>query len=70
MKLGSPRWLVPLMVGLLVLGLVWIVVYYVSQSELPDRRHRHWNLLIGFGLILVGFVPVHQLEVAARMTRL
>jgi Uncharacterised protein family (UPF0233). len=55
-KVGSPAWLVPLMVGLLVGGLAWIVVYYVSQSALPIPGIVHWNLIIGFGLILAGFV--------------
>ena len=55
-KVGSPVWLVPLMVGLLLLGLAWIIVYYVSSARLPIPGVEHWNLLIGFGLILAGFV--------------
>ena len=34
-RIGSPRWLVPVMIGCFVLGLLWIVVYYVSQTDYP-----------------------------------
>lgn len=55
-KVGSPAWLVPLMVGLLVGGLAWIVVYYVSRSALPVPGLGNWNLPVGFVFILAGFV--------------
>jgi hypothetical protein len=43
------------MVAVMLLGLVWVVVYYLSQGALPIRQIGNWNLLIGFGLILGGF---------------
>jgi hypothetical protein len=55
-KVGSPAWLAPLMVVLLVVGLAWIVVYYLSGTRFPIPGIEHWNLLIGFVLILAGFV--------------
>ena len=51
----NPRWWVPVMLGLMVLGLLWVVVYYISQTAYPIPHIEHWNLLIGFGLLLVGF---------------
>jgi hypothetical protein len=51
----SPRWLVPVMLGLMVLGLVWIVVTYIMKSEYPVPGIGQWNLAIGFALILAGF---------------
>jgi hypothetical protein len=54
-RVGSPRWLVPLMVGCFVLGLLWIVVYYVTQTDYPIASLHLWNMGIGFGLIIVGF---------------
>lgn len=54
-KIGSPRWLVPLMLAFFVLGLLWIVVYYVSRSQWPVEALGNYNLLVGFGLIAVGF---------------
>jgi hypothetical protein len=53
----SPRWYAGLMVGLLVLGLVWIVVYYVAGDKIPFMVTRAaWNFAIGFGAMVVGLV--------------
>jgi hypothetical protein len=54
-KLGSPRWLVPAMVTFMVVGLLWVVVYYVTQTEYPIESLGNWNMAIGFGLISIGF---------------
>jgi hypothetical protein len=51
----NPRWWVPVMLGLMILGLLWVVVYYISQTAYPIPNIEHWNLIIGFGLLLVGF---------------
>ncbi|HCX85507.1 MAG TPA: hypothetical protein DHV14_10335 [Micrococcales bacterium] len=51
----NPPWFVPTFVTLLVLGLVWVVVTYVSSSRYPIPALGSWNLGVGFGLILVGF---------------
>jgi len=55
-RIGSPRWLVPLMVACFVLGLLWVVVYYVSQTDYPIGSIGVWNMAIGFGLIIAGFL--------------
>jgi hypothetical protein len=55
-RVGSPRWLVPLMVGCFVLGLLWVVVYYVTQTDYPIGGIGLWNMAIGFGLIIFGFM--------------
>lgn len=52
----NPKWFVPLMCGLMILGLLWIVVYYATAAAWPIPSIGNWNLLIGFGIILVGFV--------------
>jgi hypothetical protein len=54
-RVGSPRWLVPLMVALFLVGLLWIVVYYVSSGSYP-LDIAAWNIVVGFGFIAVGFV--------------
>ena len=51
----NPPWFIPVMVGLMVLGLAWIVVYYVTQSSYPVGSLGNWNLLIGFVLLMSGF---------------
>lgn len=54
---GPPRlqtWVAPTMVVLLVLGLVWVVVYYVTQAAYPVAALDDWNLVVGLGLIAAG----------------
>ena len=51
----SPPWVGPLIVALLVVGLAWIVVYYVSENGVPGMSALgNWNLVIGFGLVIGG----------------
>jgi hypothetical protein len=53
----SPRWYAALMVALLILGLVWIVVYYVAGDKIPFMvTLSAWNFAIGFGAMVVGLV--------------
>ncbi len=57
-KLGPSRWVGPLMVAMFVIGLVWIVVFYVAGQDVPLMKDlgNLWNVLIGFAFIGVGFV--------------
>jgi len=50
----SPPWLVPTMLGSFIVGLVWIVIYYVSQSHWPIGAIGPGNLIIGFALVVGG----------------
>jgi uncharacterized membrane protein len=49
------RFFAPIMVGFLVLGLIWIVTYYLTQGDWPIPGVNDWNLVVGIGLALVGF---------------
>ena len=55
----SPRWLAPLMLALFGLGILWLVVFYITQGDmggLPVASDlSNWNLLVGFGFIIAGF---------------
>ena len=50
------------MVTLFLLGLVWIVLFYItaaggSTSSIPLMEQLgNWNILVGFGLIGGGFI--------------
>ena len=55
-RIGNPRWLVPLMVASFIVGLLWIVVFYITQREYPIADIGNWNMLVGFGLIIFGFL--------------
>jgi hypothetical protein len=53
----SPRWYAPLMVTLMVIGLLWIVVYYVAGTNIPLMVSLGaWNFGIGFGAMVIGLV--------------
>lgn len=56
----NPTWWAPVMVGLMVVGLLWIVVFYMGtdniDNALPIPGIGYWNLGIGFGMIMAGFM--------------
>jgi hypothetical protein len=54
---ANPSWLMPVMLGLMILGLLWIVTFYLTAGtyRLPIPGIGNWNLAIGFALILAGF---------------
>jgi len=52
----NPRWFVPLMLALMIIGLVWIVVFYVTETRFPVPAIGNWNLVAGFAFVLSGFV--------------
>ena len=52
---SNPRWFVPLFCILMVIGLIWVVTYYLT-STYPIPNIGAWNLLIGFVIIMIGFL--------------
>lgn len=45
------------MLGLMVLGLVWLVVYYLWGSDIGFINSLgNWNFLIGFALMIAGLI--------------
>ena len=42
-RIGSPRWLAPAMVTCFVLGLAWVVVYYITQTNYPIEAASGWE---------------------------
>ena len=52
----SPRWLVVAMIAFFIVGLLWIVIYYLAPNAPLLSSLGSWNMIIGFGLILVGFM--------------
>ncbi|HRY08637.1 MAG: cell division protein CrgA [Actinobacteria bacterium] len=55
-KIGSPPWVAPLMVTLFVLGLLWVVAWYIAPEAPLLGDLGFWNLVGGFVLIALGFV--------------
>jgi hypothetical protein len=57
----SRAWVAPLMLACWLLGLAWLVVFYVAGQDIPVMdKLGNWNLLVGMGLIAVGFVVSTQ----------
>ncbi|MCZ4094829.1 cell division protein CrgA [Streptomyces sp. SID13666] len=54
------NWVAPLMLALFVIGLAWIVLFYVTQGSLPVDALGNWNIVVGFGFIAGGFVVSTQ----------
>ena len=52
----NPVWFKPVMFGFMLLGLAWIIVYYVSGQLYPIQSLQTWNLAIGFGIAFIGFL--------------
>jgi hypothetical protein len=50
----NPEWWAPVFVTLLLLGLAWIVVFYVTQGAWPIGAFGYGNLVAGFVLLLAG----------------
>ena len=51
----SPPWYAPVMVALLVIGLAYIVTFYVSGTNYPVPVLGRANILVGFAIIMAGF---------------
>ena len=51
----NPVWFKPVMFGFMLIGLLWIVVYYIS-GVFPISGIGSWNILIGFGIAFIGFL--------------
>jgi len=51
------RWIAPVMLGCFLIGLVYLVVFYLAGHNIPVMQDigSFWNVAIGFGFILAGF---------------
>ena len=48
---------VAVMLGLMVLGLLWLVVNYLAIDKIPLLNSLgNWNFLIGFALMVIGLL--------------
>jgi len=61
-KIGSPSWLAPVMVACFVIGLAYIVVFYIAGNQIPimnsigGSMNALVNVGIGFAFIIAGFI--------------
>jgi membrane protein YdbS with pleckstrin-like domain len=53
----SPAWYPVVMAVVLVIGLAYLVVYYLAGQDIPIMRDINgWNFAVGFGIMLVGLI--------------
>ncbi|MFP7761828.1 cell division protein CrgA [Marisediminicola sp. LYQ134] len=52
----NPVWFKPIMFGLMLIGLAWIITFYVSGTTLPIAQLGDGNILVGFGILFLGFL--------------
>jgi hypothetical protein len=48
----SPPWLPATAVGLIVFGIAWLVVFYISGGDYPVASWGYLNLVVGFGAMV------------------
>jgi Cell division protein CrgA len=59
--LANRAWVAPVMVALFLIGLAWIVTFYLTQGDLPLMDALgNWNILVGFVFIGLGFAVSTQ----------
>lgn len=52
----NPVWFKPVMISFMLIGLVWVIVFYLSGQAFPIPGIQGWNLVIGFGIAFIGFL--------------
>jgi hypothetical protein len=44
------------MFGLVIIGLLWIITFYISEGTLPVAAWGSGNIIAGFGIAIIGFL--------------
>jgi hypothetical protein len=59
-KRPSPVWLPATAVSLIVFGIAWLVVYYLSETAYPVATWGYWNLAVGFGALVSALLVLSR----------
>ncbi len=53
---GSRRWVPPTFITVGLLGVAWLITYYIAGTSIPYMRDLdNWNILIGMGGMAAAF---------------
>ena len=52
----NPVWFKPIMFGFMIVGFLWLITFYVSKGALPIAALESYNILIGAGVLFIGFL--------------
>lgn len=53
-RIGSPSWLAPTMVALFVIGLTYIVIYYIAGADIPFMSALSPLINVGIGFLFIA----------------
>ena len=52
----TPTWYLALMFGFMVIGLLWLITFYITETVYPVPGIGYWNIGIGVGLMMIGLI--------------
>lgn len=52
----NPVWFKPVMFGLMIIGLLWIITFYITEGAFPVQAWGSLNIVAGFGIAIIGFL--------------
>lgn len=54
---GTPAWYKVIMFGLMILGLAWLILFYIAGDQIPLLSELGpWNYAIGFAGLIAGLL--------------
>lgn len=52
----TPLWYQVIMFSLVVIGVLWIMTFYITNNQYPLPGLSVWNIAVGVGLMMVGLI--------------
>lgn len=52
----TPTWYKIIMFGLIVIGLAWLILWYLLDFSYPIPGIGYWNVAVGIGLMMAGLL--------------
>ncbi|GIG64290.1 cell division protein CrgA [Phytomonospora endophytica] len=59
-KQPSPTWVPILAVVLIVVGIAWLVTFYLSRQQFPVASWGYWNIGVGFGALVASLLVLSR----------
>ncbi|MGH8878333.1 MAG: cell division protein CrgA [Stackebrandtia sp.] len=56
----SPTWVPVLAVILIVLGIGWLVTFYLTEGAFPVAAWEYWNLAVGFAALIASLLVLSR----------
>ncbi|HZE41629.1 MAG TPA: cell division protein CrgA [Stackebrandtia sp.] len=56
----SPTWVPVVAVALIVIGIGWLVTFYLTEGAFPIAAWSYWNLAAGFGCLVLSLLVLSR----------